>query len=152
MNLTFWPKYQWAHPQLIESLCMKFHDDRYKGKAILQHKPFSVINAWWPWPLDPEINRAHPRLMGGLCMKFHDDWCKGKAIMRVFMMIGVKGKQLCDKNYFQLSMHCDFDLLTPKSMEHIVDPWRGFIMKILMLKSIINKLWDVSTSTYSFIL
>ena len=30
---------------MIGSLCMKFHDDRCKGKAIMQHKPFSVINA-----------------------------------------------------------------------------------------------------------
>ena len=30
-----------AHPRLMGSLCMKFHE----GKAIMQHKLFSVINA-----------------------------------------------------------------------------------------------------------
>ena len=40
------------------------------------------INALWPWPHDPEINRAHPCLMASLHVKFHDDRCKGKAVMR----------------------------------------------------------------------
>ena len=71
-----------AHPRLIGSLCMKFHDDRWKGKAVVQHKPFSITYALWPWPFDPEINRTYPRLMWSLCMKFHDYKCKGKAIMR----------------------------------------------------------------------
>ena len=56
---------------------MMFRDDRCKGKAIMGHKPFSVINALWPWPFDPKINRAYP-------------WPT-----RNFMMISVKGKQLC---------------------------------------------------------
>ena len=42
----FDPKINRAHSShLIRSLCMKFDDDRCKGKAIMQHKPFSVINA-----------------------------------------------------------------------------------------------------------
>ena len=52
---------------------------RYASQAT--QKPFSTINALWPWPLDPKINRAHPQLMGNLCMKFHGERCKGKAIM-----------------------------------------------------------------------
>ena len=59
-------------------------------------------------PSDPEIHRAHHRLMGegggGLCMKLQDDRCKGK--------------QICNINHFQLSMHCDLDLLAPKSIGH----------------------------------
>ena len=112
------------------SLHVKFHDDRCKGKAVMRRKPFSVIYALWPWPLDLIIYRAHPCLMGNLHVKFHDDRCKGKAVMRrkpfsviyalwpwpltsksighilaswgvcmwSFMMIGVKGKQLCAGN------------------------------------------------------
>ena len=42
-----------------------------------------------------------------LCVKFHYVSCKGKAIMRQ------------KKN--QVSMHCDLDLLDPKSGEHILN-------------------------------
>ena len=31
----------------IRKLRVKFHDDRCKGKAIMRHKPFQVINALW---------------------------------------------------------------------------------------------------------
>ena len=71
-----------AHPQIMGSLCVKFHDYRCENKAIMPHKPFSVITALWPWPFDPKTYRAHPQLMGSLRMKFHDDRCKGKAIMQ----------------------------------------------------------------------
>ena len=45
------PKINRADLRLLGSLCMKFHDDRCKGKTITWHKPFSVINALWPWLL-----------------------------------------------------------------------------------------------------
>ena len=76
------------------SLCMKFHEDRCKGKAIMQHKPFSVINALWPWPFDPKINRTHCRLMWSLCVKCHDD--------KTFF--SVKRKQLCTRTIFYLTL------------------------------------------------
>ena len=77
-------------------------------KLIMQHKPFSVISALWPWLLCWKINRAHPRLLGSLCMKFRDDRCKGKAIMR--------RDYFTKPCHFWLSMHCDLDLwpLNPK--------------------------------------
>ena len=34
-----------AYSKLVGSLYVKFHDDMCKGKAIMQHKLFSVINA-----------------------------------------------------------------------------------------------------------
>ena len=80
-----WPldlKIYRAHPWLMGSLHVKFHDDRCKGKAVMHRKPFSVIYALWPWPFDLKIYRAHPWLMGSLHVKFHDDRCKGKAVMR----------------------------------------------------------------------
>ena len=101
------------------SLCMKFHDDRCKGKAIMRHKPFSLINALWHWPLNPKTHRAYPQLMESLCMKFHDDRCKGKATMR--------------HNYFYLSMHCDLDLWTPKSIGYILDSWGVFVGSFIMI-------------------
>ena len=139
-DLDLWPfdlKIYRAHPWLMGSLHVKFHDDRCKGKAVMRRKPFSVIYALWPWPLDLKIYGAHPCLMGSLHVKFHDDRCKGKACsyapetifsnlcivtltfdlwtsksighilaswgvcMWSFMMIGVKGKQLCAGNHFQ---------------------------------------------------
>ena len=63
------------------SVPVKFHDDRCRGEAVMRRKPFSVIYALWPWPLDLKIYRAHPWLMGSLHVKFHDDRCKGKAVM-----------------------------------------------------------------------
>ena len=85
MHCDLWPfdlKIYRAHPCLMGSLHVKFHDDRCKGKAVMRRKPFSVIYALWPWPLDLKIYRAHPWLIGSLHVKFHDDRCKGKAVMR----------------------------------------------------------------------
>ena len=84
-DLDLWPfdlKIYRAHPCLMGSLHVKFHDDRCKGKAVMRRKPFSVIYALWPWPLDLKIYRAHPCLMGSLHVKFYDDRCKGKTVMR----------------------------------------------------------------------
>ena len=53
-DLDLWPfdlKIYRAHPCLMGSLHVKFHDDRCKGKAVMRQKPFSVIYALWPWPL-----------------------------------------------------------------------------------------------------
>ena len=71
-----------AYPRLIGSICMMFHNERCKGKVIMRHKPFTIINALWPWPFDLRIHRAHPCLMRSLCAKFHDDKCKRKLVMR----------------------------------------------------------------------
>ena len=54
------------------SLHVKFHDYRYKGKAIMRKKSISVINTLLPSPLDPEIIKAHPGFMESLCVKFYD--------------------------------------------------------------------------------
>ena len=80
VTLTFDLKIYRAHPWLMGSLHVKFHDDRCKGKAVMRRKPFSVIYALWPWPFDLKIYRAHPCLIGSLHVKFHDDRCKGKAV------------------------------------------------------------------------
>ena len=83
-DLELWPfdpEIDRAHPCLMASLHVKFHDDRCKGKAVTCLKPFSVIYALWPWPFDLKIYRAHPCLMGRLHVKFHDDRCKKKVVM-----------------------------------------------------------------------
>ena len=75
--LDSWGVCMWSFMMIV-----KFHDDRCKGKAVMRQKPFSVIYALWPWPLDLKIYRAHPWLVGSLHVKFHDNRCKGKALMR----------------------------------------------------------------------
>ena len=82
-----WPfdlKIYRAHPWLMGSLHLQFHEDRCKGKAVMCRKPFSVIYALWPWPLTWK-SIGHILDSWGVCM-----WS--------FMMIGVKGKQLCAGN------------------------------------------------------
>ena len=48
VTLTFdllTPDIHKAHPRLMASLHVKFHDDRCKGKAVMRQKPFTVIYA-----------------------------------------------------------------------------------------------------------
>ena len=66
-----------AHPWLIRSRCMKFHDHRWITESVMVWKRFSITNAPWPWHLDLKINRVHPWLMGSMCMKFHCYISKG---------------------------------------------------------------------------
>ena len=73
-----------AHPCLMGSLHVKFHDNRCKGKAVMRRKPFSVIYALWPWLLTSK-SIGHILASWGVCI-----WS--------FMMICVKGKQLCAGN------------------------------------------------------
>ena len=101
------------------SLCMKFNDDRCKGKAIMWHKRFSVINALWPWSWTPKS-------IGHIL----DSW---GVFVWSLMMIDEKEKQLCNINHFQLSMHCDLDLWTPKSIEHILTSWGVFVWSFMMI-------------------
>ena len=114
MTLTFDLKIYRAHPCLMGSLHVKFHDDRCKGKAVMRRKPFSVIYALWPWPLTsksigpwPLTSKSIGHILAswGICMwsfmmigvqgKHGDPW---GFCMWSFMMIGVKGKQLCTGN------------------------------------------------------
>ena len=85
-DLDLWPfdlKINRAHPWLMVSKCMKFHDHRLITESVIVRKPFSNNHAPWPWPLDPKINRAHPWLMGSKCMKFHDHrWITESVIVR----------------------------------------------------------------------
>ena len=43
--LTLDPEINRTNAQLWSSLCVKFHDYRCKGEAIMRHNPFSVINS-----------------------------------------------------------------------------------------------------------
>ena len=60
----FYPKINRAHPWLMGSKCMKFHDHRLITELVMVRKPFTINHAPWPWPFDFKINRAHLWLMG----------------------------------------------------------------------------------------
>ena len=70
------------------------------------------------WPFDLKIYRVHPWLMGSLHVKFHDDRCKGKAVMRQETIFS----NLC-------IVTLTFDLLTSKSIGHILDSWGVCMLK-----------------------
>ena len=83
-DLDLWPfdlKINRAHPWLMVSKCMKFHDHWLITESVIVRKPFSNNHAPWPWPLDLEINRAHPWLMVSKCMKFHDHWLITESVI-----------------------------------------------------------------------
>ena len=104
------------------TLCVKFHDYRCKGKAVMHQETFSVIDASWHWSLDPEINRAHPWLFESLYVQFHSWMCKGKAV-------------LCVKSFSEINaMHYDLHLLTPKSIGLILDSLEVWVW-IFMIKN-----------------
>ena len=74
-----------AHPWLMGSKCLKFHDHRRITGSVMVRKPFSFINAndLDLWPFYPKINWAHSWLMGSKCMKFHDHrWITGSVMVR----------------------------------------------------------------------
>ena len=60
VTLTFDHQPNRGHCLLMGSLCTKSHEDKWKGKADVIRKSFSVIHVLWPWPLDPKIDRGHP--------------------------------------------------------------------------------------------
>ena len=93
VTLTFDPKPDRDHCWLMGSLFTKSHEERWKSKADVVRKSFLVIHVLWP--LDPKINT----------------FC-----VLSFMKISEKGKQLRSGNQFQLSISCDLDLWTPKSI------------------------------------
>ena len=101
------------------SLYVKFQEYRCKGKVIMQHEPFSVIMHCDLdlSPFDPKSRRHILNSLG----------------VFVWSFIGVKRKQFCDINNFQLSMHCYLDLWIPKSIEHILDSWRVFVWRFMMI-------------------
>ena len=89
-DLNLWPfdpKVHRAHTWLMARLHVKFHEDRFKGEAVMRLKPFYLTAQSLHcdldlWPFDPKVHRAHTWLMGRLYVKFHEDKRKGEAVMR----------------------------------------------------------------------
>ena len=106
-----------AHPSFIRSRCMKFHGHMWITVSVMVWKPFSITNAPWPWPFDPEINRAHPWLMGSKSMKIHDHrWITGSVMVRKpFLIINAPWLWPLD----------------PKSIGGILDSWRASVWSFI---------------------
>ena len=112
-DLDLWPfdpKIHGSYPRLMGSLCMKFHDDRCKRKAIMRHKPFSVISALWPSPLTPK-SIGHILNSWGVF-----NWS--------FMMIGVK-KVITQHKPFSAISHYDIDLWQQFKLSKITRAYPG---------------------------
>ena len=111
-DLDLWPfdpKINRAHPWLMGSKCMKFHDHRLITESVIVRKPFSNNHAPWPWPL---TSKSIGRIL--------DSWW---VSVWSFMIIGWLQSQLSSGNHFQITMHHDLDLLTSKSIGRILDSW-----------------------------
>ena len=101
-DLDRWPfdlKIYRAHPWLMVSLHVKFHANKCKKES--SYAPETIFSylciVTLTFDLLTSKSIGHIFASWGVCM-----WS--------FMMIGVKGKQLCARNHFQLFMHCDIDL------------------------------------------
>ena len=111
-DLDLWPfdpKINRAHPWLMGSKCMKFHDHRWITESVIVRKLVwrtdrqtdwrtDRVQTYSPlrfhrwglitmrhdldlWPFDLKINRAHPWLMVSKCMKFHDHWLITESVI-----------------------------------------------------------------------
>ena len=121
VTLTFGPKIDRALPRLLGSLCVEFHDDSCKGKAIMilhvVNKTFSVIKALWPCSFDPEINSPILPLMQSLYVNLRDRCTK--FILHNFSILAI--------------IHCDPDFRTQKSIRHILDSRGACIWSFMMI-------------------
>ena len=98
-----------------QSLCEFSY--RYKGKAIMWHKPFFSNQCIVTMTFGPQINKIHPGLMRSF-VKFHNESCKGKAILRHIPF-----------PVFNASWPYNFS--TTKSKGPILDPWGVFVSSFI---------------------
>ena len=93
MHHDLWPfdlKINRAHPWLMVSKCMKFHDHRLITESVIVRKPFSNNHAPWPWPLTFGPQNQFGRIL--------DSWW---VSVWSFMIIGWLQSQLSSGNHFQ---------------------------------------------------
>ena len=114
-DLDLWPfdpKVNRAHPWLMGSVPVKFHEDRCKGEAVMHIKPFYLTPCIVTLTFDLlTLKSTRPILDSwGVCL-----WS--------FMRIGVKGKHLCTWNHFTWYMHCDLDLWLFDPNVNRAHPW-----------------------------
>ena len=111
-DLDLWPfdlKINRAHPWLMVSKCMKFHDHRLITESVIVRKPFSNNHAPWPWPL---TSKSIGRIL--------DSWW---VSVWSFMIIGWLQSQLSSGNHFQITMRHDLDLWPFDPKINRAHPW-----------------------------
>ena len=141
-DLDLWPfdlKINRAHPWLMVSKCMKFHDHWLITESVIVRKPFSNNHAPWPWPLDPKINRAHPWLMGSKCMKFHDHrWITESVIVR----------KLVWRTDWRTDWQTECKPIVPSGFTgggligHILDSWGASVWSFMIIGGLHSQLWS----------
>ena len=83
-DLDLWPfdlKINRAHPWIMVSKCMKFHDHRLITESVIVRKPFSNNHAPWPWPL---TSKSIGRILDSWWVsvwKFHDHWLITESVI-----------------------------------------------------------------------
>ena len=111
-DLDLWPfdlKINRAHPWLMGSKCMKFHDHWLITESVIVRKPFSNNHAPWPWPL---TSKSIGRIL--------DSWW---VSVWSFMIIGWLQSQLSSGNHFQITMRHDLDLWPFDLKINRAHPW-----------------------------
>ena len=111
-DLDLWPfdlKINRAHPWLMVSKCMKFHDHWLITESVIVRKPFSNNHAPWPWPLTLKS-------IGHIL----DSWW---VSVWSFMIIGWLQSQLSSGNHFQITMRHDLDLWPFDLKINRAHPW-----------------------------
>ena len=126
-DLHLWPfdlKIYRAHPWLMGSLHVKFHDDGCKKKVVMCRKPFSVIYALWPWPLT-----FWPQNLKGTSLPH------GESAREVSWWSVKRESIYAPETIFSnlCIVTLTFDLLTSKSIGHILDSWGVCMWSFMMI-------------------
>ena len=119
-----------AHPWLIESKCMKFHDHRwitvsYGSETVFNHQCFMTLT----------FDLLTLKSIGHIL----DSW---GACVWSFMIIGWLQSQVWSRNHLQFTMPNDLDLLTPKSIGHTLDSWGARVWSFKIIGGLQSQLWS----------
>ena len=113
-DLNLWPfdpAINMAHPWLMGSKCMKFHDYRWITRSVIVQKPFSIIKK-----LPHDLDLLTPKSIGLIL----DSWA---ASVWNFMTIGGLQSQLWSGNHLQLTMPHDLNLWPFDPEINRAHPW-----------------------------
>ena len=114
-DLDLWPfnlKINRAHPWLMVSKCMKFHDHRLITESVIVRKPFSNKPCAMTLTFDLLTSKSIGRIL--------DSWW---VSVWSFMIIGWLQSQLSSGNHFQITMRHDLDLWPFDLKINRAHPW-----------------------------
>ena len=95
----------------------------------------SVPNNPLPWPFDTKCKRTYPQLIGSKCMKF-------LVYSQRWNIYTAVSNRLETVYYHQYPMTLNFDLLTPKSIGHILDSWGASAWSFMFIVGYHSQLWS----------